>query len=54
MKKLIDEMARMVEGNEFPLYGADKVKALEQVEWVLMRWGVSRRNVFDALVMVIN
>ena len=39
--------------NEFQVYGADNVKAREQVEWVLLRWGVARRNVFDDVVIVL-
>ena len=54
MKELVDEIVRRKAGNEFQLYGADKVKTQEQVEWVLLRWGVSRREVFDDLVSVLS
>ena len=58
MKRILDDIVRREASNEFQLYGADNVKAREQVEWVLLRWGtpplvVSRRNVFDDLVIVL-
>ena len=49
MKGLVQREA----GNEFRLYGADNVKAREQVEWVLLRWGVLRRNLCDDLVILL-
>ena len=45
MKELVDEIVRREAGNEFQLYGADNVKAREQVEWVLLRWGVKEERV---------
>ena len=33
------------------MHWVDNVKAREQVEWMLLRLGVSRRNVFDDLVI---
>ena len=38
-KELLDEIVRSEAGNEFQLYGVDNMKAQEQVEWVLLRWG---------------
>ena len=45
MKEIVDEIVRREAGNEFQLYGADNVKAREQVEWVLLRWGVKEERV---------
>ena len=53
MKEILDEIVRNETGNEFQLYEADNVKAREQFEWVLLRWWVSRWNVFDDLIIVL-
>ena len=45
MKGLVDEIVRREAGNEFRLYGDDNVKAREQVDWVLLRWGVNEERV---------
>ena len=41
MRKL--EIVQRKAGNEFQLYGSDNAIAREQVEWMLLRWRVSRR-----------
>ena len=53
LKELVDEIVWRDVRIEFQLYGTNNVKAREQVEWVLLRSGVSRRNVFDNLISVL-
>ena len=53
MKEIVGEIVRREAGNEFQLYGTDNLKAREQVEWVLLKLGVSRRNMFDDIVIVL-